>query len=147
VVGLEGDKAKIKLQRHTACGDCGACQVSKNQLTLVLDAENNVGAKTGDFVELDMETVDLLSAVVLIYVYPLIALIIGIFAGYYGMLALGIGDKAAQGFGAVIGILAAALIYAVIKLKESKLKTMKKYKPTITSIINNEELVKENENE
>jgi sigma-E factor negative regulatory protein RseC len=139
VIGLEGAKAKIKLQRHTACGDCGACQVSKNQLTMIFDADNNVGAKTGDFVEIDMESVDLLSAVVLIYVYPLIALIIGIFAGYYGMLALGIEDRAAQGFGAIIGILAAALIYAIIKLKENKLKIMKKYKPTITSIVNNEE--------
>ena len=147
VVGLDGEKAKIKMQRHTACGDCGACQVSKNQLTMLLDAENHVGAKTGDFVELDMETVDFLSAVVLIYVFPLIALIIGIFAGYYGILALGIKDIAAQGFGAVIGILAAALTYLVIKLKEDKLKDMKKYKPVITSIINNEEQVKENENE
>jgi sigma-E factor negative regulatory protein RseC len=139
VIGLEGHKAKIKLQRHTACGDCGACQVSKNQLTMIFDADNNVGAKTGDFVEIDMESVDLLSAVVLIYVYPLIALITGIFAGYYGMLALGIEDRAAQGFGAIIGILAAAMIYAIIKLKENKLKSMKKYKPTITSIVNNEE--------
>lgn len=139
VVGLEGDKAKVKMQRHTACGDCGACQVSKNQLTLVLDAENNVGAKTGDFVALDMETVDFLSAVVLIYVFPLVALIVGIFAGYYGILALGIEDRAAQGFGAVIGILAAALTYVVIRIKENKLKDMKKYKPVITNIINKEE--------
>ena len=139
VVGLEGDKAKIKMQRHTACGDCGACQVSKNQLTLVLDAENNVGAKTGDFVEVDLETVDFLSAVVLIYVFPLIALIVGIFAGYYGILALGIEDRSAQGFGAVIGILAAALTYVFIRIKENKLKGMKKYKPVITSIVNNQE--------
>jgi sigma-E factor negative regulatory protein RseC len=147
VVGLEGDKAKVKMQRHTACGDCGACQVSKNQLTLVLDAENHVGAKTGDFVELDMETVDFLSAVVLIYGIPLVALIVGIFAGYYGMLALGIEDRAAQGFGAVIGILGAAMTYVVIKLKEDKLKEKKKYKPTITGIINNEDQIKENKNE
>lgn len=139
VVGLEGDKAKIKMQRHTACGDCGACQVSKNQLTLVLDAENHVGAKTGDFVEVDLETVDFLSAVMLIYVLPLITLIIGIFAGYYGMLALGIEDRSAQGFGAVIGILSAALTYLIIKLKENKLQSMKKYKPAITGIINKDE--------
>lgn len=139
VVGLEGNKAKIKMQRHTACGDCGACQVSKNQLTLILDAENNLGAKTGDFVEIDLETVDFLSAVVLIYVFPLIALIVGIFAGYYGILSLGIEDRTAQGFGAIIGILAAAMTYLVIKLKEGKLKNLKKYKPTITSIINNKD--------
>jgi sigma-E factor negative regulatory protein RseC len=138
VVGLEGDKAKIKMQRHTACGDCGACQVSEKQLKITLEAENTVGAKTGDFVEVDMETLDFLSAVILVYLFPLISLIVGIFAGYYGVLALGFADKTAQGVGAVIGILAAALTYLVIRLKEDKLKGMKKYKPSISSIINKE---------
>lgn len=138
VVGLEGDKAKIKMQRHTACGDCGACQVSEKQLSVTLEAENTVGAKTGDFVEVDMETMDFLSAVIVVYLFPLISLIVGIFAGYYGSLALGVSDKTAQGLGAVVGILAAALTYLVIRSKEDKLKGMKKYKPAISSIINKE---------
>ncbi|MDF2891362.1 MAG: positive regulator of sigma RseC/MucC [Clostridia bacterium] len=139
VVGIEGDKAKIRMQRHTACGDCGACGVSESQLKVTVEAENTVGAKTGDFVELDMETVDFLSAVVVVYLFPLIALIIGIFAGYYGILALGISDSMAQGFGAVIGILAAGLTYVFIRLKEDKLKGMKKYKPAITNIVDKEQ--------
>jgi sigma-E factor negative regulatory protein RseC len=136
VVGIEGDKAKIKMQRHTACGDCGACQVSESQLKVVLEAENTVGAKTGDFVEVDMEAVDFLSAVVVVYLFPLISLIIGIFAGYYGFLLAGFPDKASQGFGAVVGILAAGLTYLAIRANEKKLKDTKKYKPAITSIVN-----------
>jgi len=135
VIGIEGDKAKIKMQRHTACGDCGACQVSEKQLNVLLEAENTVGAKTGDFVEVDMETLDFLSAVVVVYLYPLISFIIGIFAGYYGFLFLGLADKAAQGVGAVTGILAAAVTYMVIRSREDKIKAMKKYKPAITNII------------
>lgn len=136
VVGIEGDKAKIRMQRHTACGDCGACQVSKSQLNVILEAENNVGAKTGDFVEVDMETVDFLSAVVIIYLFPLISFIVGIFAGYYGLLAIGLVDRTAQGLGAVIGIAAAALTYLAIRRNEDKFKAMKKYKPAITGIVN-----------
>ncbi len=139
VIGIEGDKAKIKMQRHTACGDCGACQVSKNQLNLTLEAENRVGAATGDFVEVDMETMDFLSAVIMVYLFPLIAMVVGIFAGYYGVLFMGFADKTAQGIGAVVGILAAALTYLVIKLKEDKLKGMKKYKPVISNIVEKEE--------
>lgn len=138
VIGLEGDKATIRMQRHTACGDCGACQVSENQLKVTLEAENIVGAKAGDFVEVDMETLDFLSAVVIVYLFPLIALILGIFAGYYGMLALGIADSAAQGLGALIGILAAALTYLVIRKNEEKFKAMKKYKPVISNIVGKE---------
>jgi sigma-E factor negative regulatory protein RseC len=138
VIGIDGDKAKIRMQRHTACGDCGACQVSKSQLNVILEAENNLGAKTGDFVEVDMETMDFLSAVTLVYGFPLISLIVGIFAGYYGVLSLGFEDKAAQGIGAVFGILAAALTYLAIRFNENKIKGMKKYKPAITSIVNKE---------
>jgi sigma-E factor negative regulatory protein RseC len=136
VVGLDGNIAKVKMQRHTACGDCGACQVSESQLKVILDAENTVGAKTGDFVEVDMETMDFLSAVVVVYLFPLISLIVGIFAGYYGFLALGFVDRTAQGLGAVIGILAAALTYLAIRSNENKIKDMKKYKPAISSIVN-----------
>lgn len=135
VIGIEGDKAKIKMQRHTACGDCGACQVSKNQLNVTLEAENHLGAVTGDFVEVDMEAMDFLSAVILVYLFPLIAMVVGIFAGYYGVFLLGFGTRAAEGIGAVVGILAAGLTYLMIKLKEDKLKSMKKYKPSISNIV------------
>lgn len=138
VIGLEGNMAKIRMQRHTACGDCGACMVSKNQLNVTLEAENTVGAKTGDFVEINMETIDFLSAVMLIYVFPLITLIVGIFAGYYGFLALGIADRVAQGYGAIIGILAAGLTYLIIKLNEDKIKMMQKFKPAISHIVKEE---------
>lgn len=138
VVELVDNKAKIRMQRHTACGDCGACQVGPNQLKLVLEAENVVGAKPGDMVEVDMETLDFLSAAIVIYLYPLIALIAGIFGGFYGSLALGFSENAAQGIGAVLGLTAAALTYVLIRLNEKKLQGMKKYKPVISSIIDKE---------
>jgi sigma-E factor negative regulatory protein RseC len=138
VIGIEGDKAKIKMQRHTACGDCGACQVSSNQLNVTLEAQNPVGAAAGDFVEVDMETMDFLSAVILVYLLPLVALVAGIFAGYYGVLLAGVSDRTAQGIGGVVGILAAALSYLFIKTKEEKLKSTKKYKPIISGIVEKE---------
>jgi len=138
VIELVEDKAKIRMQRHTACGDCGACQVGPSQLKLVLEAENVVGAKPGDMVEVNMETLDFFSAAIVIYLYPLLALIAGIFGGYYGLLALGFSDSAAQGIGAILGLLAAALIYVIIRLNEEKIQGMKKYKPVIISIVDKE---------
>lgn len=138
VVEIVNDKAKIRMQRHTACGDCGACQVSESQLKLTLEAENIVGAKPGDFVEVDMETLDFLSATIIVYLFPLLALMIGIIGGFYGVLALGFSFNTAQGIAAVLGILAAALTYLGIRYNEAKFRNMKKYKPVITSIINRE---------
>lgn len=138
VVEVVEDKAKIKMQRHTACGDCGACQASESQLKLTIEAENNIGAKPGDFVEVDMETLDFLSATIIVYLFPLLALMVGILGGFYGVMALGFSFNAAQGIAAVLGILAAALAYLGIRYNENRFKGMKKYKPVISSIISRE---------
>lgn len=138
VLEVVEDKARIRMQRHTACGDCGACQVSESQLKLTLEAENNVGAKAGDFVEVDMETLDFLSATVIVYLFPLIAMMVGIIGGFYGVMALGFSFNAAQGIAAVLGILAAAMTYLAIRYNENKFAKMKKYKPVISSIISRE---------
>lgn len=139
VVRLEGDKAQVKLQRHTACGDCGACHVSKSQLEVTCTAENLLGAKPGDFVEVDMENMDFLSAVAVIYILPLIALMIGVFAGYYAALAIGFTEYTSQGVGAVLGLLGAGLAYLGIRMNEDKIKTMKKYRPVVSTILEKQE--------
>lgn len=135
VVEVIDNKVKIRMYRNTACGDCGACQVTPDQMRLTLEAENTLGAKPGDIVEVDMETVDFLSAVIIVYLYPLIALVVGILGGYYGFKALGFSDEAAQGIGAVLGIGAAAITYLIIRNREDKRKGLKKYRPVMSNII------------
>lgn len=98
---------------------------------MIMTAENEIGAELGDIVEIDLETMNLLSATLIAYGIPLLALIIGIFAGYYGFLALGFSDGISQGFGAVIGLAGMAASYMLIKMNESKIEKMKKFKPIL----------------
>lgn len=134
VIKVEDDQATVIIQRGTACGQCGACQVGRERLEMIMTADNNAGAQVGDEVEIDLENVNFLTAVALAYGFPLLALIIGIVGGYCGMLALGLSDKSAQVFGFLIGIAALASSYAVIKYKEKSISKIKKFKPVIVGI-------------
>lgn len=134
VIKVEEDQATIIIKRGTACGECGNCQVGREKLEMVMSADNNVGARVGDEVEIDLENMNFMTAMLIAYGFPLAALIAGIFGGYYGMLALGLSDGMSQGLGAVIGLLALAASYAVIKFKEESIKRMRKFKPVIVGI-------------
>ncbi len=101
---------------------------------MVMTAENNIGAKVGDEVEIDLENMNFMTAMLIVYGFPLAALVIGIFGGYYGLLALGFSDSMSQGLGSVIGILALAASYVVIKSKDDAIKKMKRFKPVIVGI-------------
>lgn len=101
---------------------------------MVMTAENTVGAQVGDEVEIDLENVNFMTAMLIAYGFPLAALVAGIFGGYYGLLALGLSDGMSQGLASIIGLLVLAASYAVIRYKEDSIKKMRKFKPVIVGI-------------
>ncbi len=101
---------------------------------MVMIADNNVRAEVGDEVEIDLENMNFMTAILIAYGFPLLALMAGIFGGYYGLLAFGMSDNTAQALGAIIGIVALAASYAVIKFNDEAIKKMKKFKPVIVGI-------------
>lgn len=101
---------------------------------MVMTAENNVGAQVGDEVEIELENMNFMTAVLIAYGFPLVSLIIGIVAGYYGLLSFGADSNTAQALGSLIGIAALAASYIVIKYKEESIKKLKKLKPVIIGI-------------
>lgn len=134
VINIENNQATILINRSTACGECGKCQVGRDKLEMVMTADNNVGAKVGDEVEISLENINFMTAMLIAYGFPLIALIAGILGGYYGLLALGFNDDIAQAAGAIIGIVVLAASYIVIKFKDESIKKMNKFKPVIVGI-------------
>ena len=50
---------------------------------LVVEVDNAIGAKKGDYVEVSMESVRVLKATVLAYLVPLICLLLGTILTYY----------------------------------------------------------------
>ncbi len=101
---------------------------------MVMIADNNVGAQVDDEVEIELENMNFMTAMLIAYGFPLLALMAGIFGGYYGLLTLGLSDNMAQALGAILGLIALAASYAVIKYKDESIRKMKKFKPVIVGI-------------
>ena len=131
VVDQMGEFSKVKLLRHTACGNCGACQLGDDQKDIMLVARNSAKANVGDMVEVSMATGGVLSAAFIMYVIPLFGLFLGLmlgpvlFAGNDGLIAL-------------MGVLLMAVAFFIIKLNDKKFLKNEKYTAQIQNILQSE---------
>lgn len=83
VVSTEGNTAKLAVKKVSGCGtDCSACSGSCEQKSEILDINNTLGAKPGDFVEISTDSTKLIKYMLLIYGVPLLFLIVGFVAGF-----------------------------------------------------------------
>lgn len=126
--------AKIKMQKHSACASCGKCASSTDKKDIVVEVDNTIGAKVGDYVEVNMNSVDVIKAASIVYIVPLIALLGGTIASYSILNFINISFNK-EILSAIIGVTLTALAYLFIKSKDSKLRESRQYIPTITKVI------------
>ncbi len=120
VIENENNKVVVRLERTEACAKCRACSVGMKSEEMLIKAENLCNAKTGDFVEIALEEVDFIKAVCIMYGFPFIMFLIGVFGGYYGCLKLGIAGAEYIGFG--LGLVFVFIAYVIIRSQEGRLK-------------------------
>lgn len=126
--------AKIKMQKHSACASCGKCASSTDKKDIVVEVDNTIGAKVGDYVEVNMNSVDVIKAASIVYIVPLIALLGGTIASYSILNFIDISFNK-EILSAIIGVTLTALVYLFIKSKDSKLRESRQYIPIITKVI------------
>ena len=82
VVKAMPDSAEVTLGKHAHCAGCGACIAAADDRERRIDAENYVGAKEGEKVEIEFSSGRLIGAALLIFVVPLVVALAGGYAGY-----------------------------------------------------------------
>ncbi|MEX1307243.1 MAG: SoxR reducing system RseC family protein [Eubacteriales bacterium] len=82
VIGTEGKLAFVKFIRTSACGNCTACGMSKDEKDVVVEVWNNKDVKKGEFVDVEIETQKAIASSAIAYVFPLVMLIAGAVVGY-----------------------------------------------------------------
>src|SRR5665648_116350 len=82
IIELKRDEAVVMVQRSSACGKCGACEMSRNQDKMKLTVANHLKGEVGDYVELELSSTQVLKASAITYLIPLGALFIGVAGGY-----------------------------------------------------------------
>ena len=133
---VDGTTAKIKMQKHSACAACGKCASSTDKKDIIVEVDNTLGAKVGDYVEVNMDSVNVIKAASIIYIIPLIALLGGTILSYKVLSFFDISFNIEIISGG-IGVLLTILSYLAIKSRDFKFRQSRNYIPIITKVINN----------
>lgn len=94
--------AQVVVIRESACsGDCHKCSgCGAAKEAIVFDAQNPIGAKTGDLVNVRSETGPVLKAAAVLYLLPLVLF----FGGYAAGVAMGISGALAGGLAFLLSV-------------------------------------------
>lgn len=139
VEAVHGSRATVAITRHTACGECGACQMGKENMERKVEANNTIGAKIGDRVTMSMSEDKVLKAAFIVYIVPLIVLIAGIFLTKLTLEFFQISDMV-ELYGVFVGLIGMALCFWFIKKKDTDMKKSGELEITIIQINEEEEL-------
>lgn len=121
VVSINEDMARVVVGRSSACGEnCSSCGSNCNIHDVVLEIKNTLGAKTGDYVELKARTSQILKSAIIVYLFPLLAMIAGIVGGINFFESAGYASYETYGF--IVGLLFLGLSYIVLKVVDRKIK-------------------------
>jgi len=129
VLEVKGNIAEIKVGRHSDCTSCGACPGSNS---VIITANNKIGAKAGQRVEFEVKEVNVLLGAFTVFVWPLLAALLGVIAGRFAAAPLGYDLAAAQISG---GVAAFLLSLVFVKLFDKSAAGSEKSKPDIIRIL------------
>jgi sigma-E factor negative regulatory protein RseC len=119
--------ARVSVIRESACsGDCHKCSgCGASKQTVLFDAVNNIGAKTGDLVIIRSETGPVLAGAAVLYMVPLVLFFLGYFLG--AQIGMG-GLTGCIGF--VLGFVLAAVYDRRVTAKRNTVYTITGYAHT-----------------
>ena len=129
VIEVTDNITKIKVGRHSDCSNCGACPGSDS---VIISANNKIGAKVGDKVTFEMREDNVLKGAFIVFVLPLIIAFMGVILG--GFIGKYIGSNI-NVFQIIGGITAFLLSLIFVKLFDRAATTSEKSKPEIISIL------------
>jgi sigma-E factor negative regulatory protein RseC len=112
------------------CPSCGTCNAQREDTEV--EVLNEVGAKIGDRILIDIKTSAFLKATFLLYVFPIIGLLAGSLLGVQAAEYYGYDSSACS---ALIGFAAFFLTVAVVRVKGNRMGQDKAYRPRIVRIL------------
>jgi sigma-E factor negative regulatory protein RseC len=135
-VGLKDRNiALVKTVQSSACEACSArhqCNPGVKGKERKVEAINSANAKVGDLIQISMDTSALLKATFLLYVFPILCMLIGSFAGHVIGNNVNVDASIVSVLFGIASFLAAMLI---VRYSAGHMALKQKYQPKITRII------------
>jgi sigma-E factor negative regulatory protein RseC len=129
VVEVINGVTKIKVGRHSDCKNCGACPGDNS---IIISANNRIGAKPGQRVLFEMKEKNALMATFIVFILPLISTFIG---AVLGMLLGKYFERNINLFAISGGIVAFILSLIFVKFYDKSVNASKKSQPEIVRIL------------
>jgi len=138
VIEAKDRKAQVRIERSEACEGCHACStIAQEGRYMVTEVEDSVGSSIGDIVRIRTDGPGPVQAGLLLFVFPLVMLFLGYFAGSALAPRMGLAPSAQ-----IVGIAAGGVFFfaafAVLFLVTRKSKAAREAKPTIVEILGHE---------
>lgn len=122
VIAVDGDKARVRVDRSDACSRCRVC-VPMGDGTMVIGAKNAIGAGVGERVGVEIDDSRRLRAAFMVFILPLA----GLFAGCLAGLALSGSEK----IGCLLGVGMFVLVFMALRWYDGKIGTLDRSWPRI----------------
>jgi sigma-E factor negative regulatory protein RseC len=132
---IGGDTVWVKTVKPAACESCTSrkdCSMDKAGKPREVEVSNPVGAKIGDRVQISIQTSALLKAIFLLYLFPILCMLVGGFAGQVVSSFINTNDSITSMISAISCFVAAL---AVVHKRGGKMALKKEYQPKITRIL------------
>ncbi|MGB9499431.1 MAG: SoxR reducing system RseC family protein [Dissulfuribacterales bacterium] len=126
--------AMVKTIQSTACDSCSekdVCKTTGGGKIMEVEAINTANAKLGDLVVVSFDTGQLFMLSFMLYVFPIIAMIIGALFGEH--IAKNFNANPST-FSAIFGFSFFFISMGIVKLKDKKARKSGKYRPEIIKI-------------
>ena len=135
VIKIDSQTAWVKTTKTSACKACAAkssCHSLGGGKEMEVEAINRAGAKVGQKVVLSFDTSPLLKATFLLYVFPIIAMVVGAFIGQKMALFLNFDTSLVS---AIMGFSFFGLTLLFVKSRGNKLAKKDEYQPKVIRIL------------
>ncbi|MGD9159400.1 MAG: SoxR reducing system RseC family protein [Desulfobacteraceae bacterium] len=141
---INKNTAVIKVARSSSCKHCAdkdSCSVADRNM--MIEVKNSLNAKEGDRVEISVPEGTFVKLSLMVYIFPIIALMIGAFLGNFISIKLNTDPSATAAITAALFLTASFLC---LKTVEKKKNTGEKYSPRMTRIVISEKILQSGDN-
>jgi sigma-E factor negative regulatory protein RseC len=130
---IDKDFALVEIKGSSACKSCNICQLGKEGQRFA-KVKNIISAKVGNLVRIEIEGREIAKASFVVYLFPLILMLLGIFLGYKLTTILNIGEYQ-DILLSISSIFSLILAFTIIRIYNKKIVKESKLIPVIKEIV------------
>jgi len=81
VIEIQGELARVQIAKSSQCAGCTSCDIFDTRGPRELQARNEIQAKPGDFVKIEVAPSQVIGNSLFIFIFPIIAMMLGYWLG------------------------------------------------------------------